>query len=248
MGIDSLNTRYQLLCAHGNVVFLLCFFIGFGALQRYIPPPSPNVSAADIAALYRDNPLSQRLGALITMIGCAFIVPFAAVISVQMKRIEGSFPVLAYTQFGSNVLSVLLFYIPCLAWITAAFRPERDPQLILLINDFAWFAFMLPFMCLFVQFIAVGLAILGDKRAEPIFPRWLGFANFWGALILITGGLVPFFKTGPAAWNGLFTFWLGGVPYFGFYSLMYIYVIKAIKRQAQSERIDMVANPLPQTS
>ncbi len=115
-----------------------------------------------------------------------------------------------------------------------AFRPDRDPNLMLLMNDFGWFSFMMPFMFIFLQAIAVGLAIISDKNARPVFPRYVAYLNFFFALILVPGGLVTYFKSGPFAWDGFVAWWIGGVGFFGWYIVMFIYTLKAIKQQASA--------------
>jgi hypothetical protein len=56
---------------------------------------------------------------------------------------------------------------------------------------------------------------------QPVFPRWVGFLNFWLAVCYTVGALLPFFKRGPFAWNGLFGFWLAVVSFFGWIFVMW---------------------------
>ena len=52
-----------------------------------------------------------------------------------MKRMEGNPPVLTYTQLSAGTAGVIFLLLLCLIWTTAAFRPEHDADLILLLND-----------------------------------------------------------------------------------------------------------------
>ena len=86
-----------------------------------------------------------------------------------------------------------------------------------------------------IQNIALGLCILSDKQAEPIFPRWVGYYNLWVAVLFVPGGLLTFFKTGPFAWDGLFVWWVPFAVFFSWYIAMPFILMGAIKQQAQSE-------------
>ena len=123
--------------------------------------------------------------------------------------------------------------MPSLIWTAAAFRPERDPELLLLLNDLGWITFLMPFTTFIVQNFAIGFAILGDQRTHPIFPRWRGFFNFWVAVLFIPGGLLTFFKTGPSAWNGLFVWWIPFLVFFTWYLLMFYMLRGVVLRQAE---------------
>jgi len=229
----SMNTRNQLLCAWSGLAFTFAFMVGFWLIANYVPPPSPNTTAAEIAAMYQQHTGQIRLGLLIMMVSSRLICPVVAVISIQMKRMEGTPSILSYTQLSSGSLGVLIFIIPILLWTAAAFRPERNPELILLLNDLGWLIFLMPFTTFVVQNVAIGLAILGDKNAEPIFPRWSGFFTLWVAVLFLPGGLLTFFKTGPFAWNGLFVFWVPLVIFFIWYLVMFALLRKCIITQGQ---------------
>ena len=52
----------------------------------------------------------------------------------------------------------------------AAFRPERDPQLISLLNDMAWFFFIAPVGTIVVQNLCLGGQHLPGRPAGPDLP------------------------------------------------------------------------------
>lgn len=156
---------------------------------------------------------------------------FIAIISIHIRRIEGANPLLAYTQLSAGTLGVLVFNIPAVLFLVASFRPDRSPELTYLINDLGWMLLVIDWPPFVVQNIAVAVAILGDKSPQPIFPRWLGFFELWSALLYTGPTLLPFFKTGPFAWNGLFSFWVPAAA-FGVWSVvMLVAILRAIKSQ-----------------
>ena len=182
--------------------------------------------------MYQAHTNQIRFGLLVMMGASACILPFAAVISAQMKRMEDKPSVLSNLQLVSGGIGVVFFIVPCLLWSIAAFRPERDAELIHLMNDAGWLMFLMPFTTFIVQNFAIGLAILGDNSAQPVFPRWVAYLNFWVAVLFIPGGLLTFFKTGPFAWNGLFAFWVPFVVFFSWYMVMFMLLRKGIIAQA----------------
>ena len=228
-----MNTRNELLCAWSGAVFVVVFMVGFWPLANYLPPASPSASATDIAAMYQQHTLQIRLGLSLMMLSFALILPFAAVISIQINRMEGMPSALSYTQLASGSSNAVLAMIPCLLWTTAAFRPEGSADSIRIFNDMGWITFLWPVGTFVVQVVAVGLATLGDKNERPIFPRWFGFFNLWCAVLFMPGAMLTFFKTGPFAWNGLLVFWLGVTAFFGWYTVTFAVLRTSIIRQGQ---------------
>ena len=71
----------------------------------------------------------------------------------------------------------------------------------------------------------------GQLVCNPLktYPRWVGFAAIWSAILFILGALVPFFYSGPFAWNGLIAFWLVAIIFFGCIFVMWWMTVKAIE-------------------
>jgi hypothetical protein len=226
-----MNARHQMLCTWSGPVFVAVFTVGFWFLAHYLPPPSPNAGAADIAALYRQNTGQIRLGMLLMMACSALVAPFVAIIAVQMKRLEGGAGVLTCTQLSAGTVGILFLILPALLWTVAAFRPERDPNLILLLNDLGWIFFLMPFGTFAVQNLAIGIAILAHS-GPSVFPRWAGYFNLWVAVLFVPGGLLTFFKTGPFAWDGLFVFWVPLVVFLLWYGAMFVLLRQAIAKSS----------------
>jgi hypothetical protein len=223
-----MNQKLHLLCAWGGVVFVVFFGWGWALLGGYIPPPSPNATALEIAGFYQANTGGIRLGLIAVMLGIAALVPFMAELTLLMSDIEGRRPVLAIGNVIAGTINTLLFVIPVVLWAVASFRPERDAELIRLLNDIGWMFILWPFSPAALQNILIGTCILLDRRPHPVFPRWIGFLNFWVAILLIPGGLLVCFKAGPFAWNGLLAFWLPATIYLFWLTFMTAAMRKAI--------------------
>lgn len=229
-----MNTKSQLFCAWCGVGFVVLFTLGWWIIANYVPPMSPTLTSTEVAAFYQQNTNAIRFGLMLTMISAALTAPWVAVIAVQLKRIEGEFPVLTYTQLVAGAVGIVVLLLPPLIWTTVAFRPDRDPELMLLMNDFGWLLFIMTFSPAFIQNLVIALAIFSDQGAVPVFPRWLAYFNIWVAILFIPGGLITFFKVGPFAWNGLLAFWLPLIIFFAWFLVMFLALLKTIKAQSNT--------------
>lgn len=224
----------QKLCAWSGVVFLLLFLAGFCFLAGFMPPPAPSLSPAEVASVYQGNTNFIRAGMVLIILSAGFVAPWTALISVQLRRIEGAARALTYTQLIAGAAGIVLFTVSAIIWATAAFRPDRSPDLIVLLNDLAWISVVTPVGPFMVQNIAIGSAILQDNSASPVFPRWAGYLNFWVALGLLPGVMGIFFKHGPFAWNGLFVFWIPLTVFGAWYVVMFVLLLGAIRKDEQA--------------
>jgi hypothetical protein len=228
-----INRKMRLLCIWCAVPMVVLLFGGL-TLSGFISPIHPSASAAEVAHQYRTDTDAIRIGLAISFLGVIFLLPFGAAIAAQTRRIETAPPVLTYTQTASFAAGSLIFVIPWVCWMTAAFRPERADSEILLLNDLGWICFVFAYVAFTAWLIAVGLAILSDISREPVYPRWLGYASFFVAISFMPDNLIPFFKTGPFDWRGIFPYWLPFALYGIWILVMLGMTVKAINREAVS--------------
>ncbi len=198
----------QRICTWCGPVGFAAFGIGIMPLANFLPPPSPLASAEDIAAIYRSNQMGILFGSAFLMLGVSLLMAFFAQWAVLLKRIEGKISPYTYTELILAAFVSVLFFTPGIFWSVAAFRPERSAETILLLNDIAWLMLVIPAFPGFVQMMAIGLGILGDKRPHPVMPRWTGYATLWVGVLFVPACLVAVFKSGPFAWNGVLAFWV----------------------------------------
>jgi hypothetical protein len=203
----------------------------FVLLAGFIPPHDPEDTAAEIVSLYKDDLDAIKLGMVISMFGSALLVPWAVAISGQLKRIDGA-RALATVQMVSCALLSLEFLTPIGVWMAAAFRVDDQlPEVTRALNDVGWILFVTVIWSVWVQLVAIGWAILLDRRDDPVLPRWTGYLNLWVALIIVPAGLVLFFKDGPFAWNGLIGFFIPLAAFCVWIATMTFFVHRALTRQ-----------------
>jgi hypothetical protein len=193
----------------------LGFFIGLWPLAHFIWPPSPGMSAPEVAAFFQDDTVLIRLGLFIAMLSTGLLAPFYAVVSVQMKRIEGKYSLpLTYTQLVAGACTVLEIILPLMLWQGVAYRPDGDPVVTQALNDVAWLTFLGTTTTVLIQNLVIGMIVLQDKSPNPVFPRWFAYFNFFAVAGVMPAGFVPFFKSGPLAWDGIIIWGIGVAVFF----------------------------------
>jgi hypothetical protein len=184
------------------------------------------------ANFYADDTDRLRLGLLLAFTAFGLCGPFLSAITTQLRRIRNISPVLARTQAMSSAVGWAFLAIPLIFFLAAAFRPDRDADVLQGMNDLAFLTFLMPFAPFTLLALVTGVAVLQDPSHEPILPRWYGYLNLWCALLFAPAGLMPFFKTGPLDWRGLISLWLGFAA-FGLWLVLSSWTLdRAIRRQA----------------
>jgi hypothetical protein len=186
---------------------LSLFFVGFWFVAGLVPPPSAGDNAAQITAFYRDNVDQLRAGLLLLLIAAPLLVPFSVLLALQLKRSDPRVAPLAYTQLLLGVVTMLELLLPVVLMGTAAFRPDRPPESVQLLNDTAFTILIWAFSVPIFEFAAIGLAILWDRSERPLFPRWAGFVDLTVAAIFALGAPALFVKHGAFGWDGALAFW-----------------------------------------
>lgn len=233
-----MNLRANRLCAWSGVAMISLFILGFWVIGGFVPPPDPSDGAQAIADRYAENRDGIRVGMIISAYGALLLLPWAAAIGTQLRRIEGRDGVWSHIQLVAAGLSVLVFEYILFFWITATYREERSPELIQLINDLGWLPFVGIAGTAILQAVAIGIAILSDPRERPILPRWVGYGNLWCALLFSPGAVAVFFKDGPLAWNGILS-WYTVLTVFSLWFYLNTYaVLRALGQQEREGTID----------
>jgi hypothetical protein len=70
-----------------------------------------------------------------------------------------------------------------------------------------------------------------DGSEQPVFPRWLGYLNFWCAIGSLPAAGLYFVMDGPLAWNGILSWWLPVVAFSVWVLSMFVTLLRAISRQ-----------------
>lgn len=229
------NVSAQLISLWSVPVFGAILLAAFLVFPGFFPPLSPQLSAAQVAQFYAENTATIRLSMVVFNLCAIMLMPFFAVIVVQMKRMATPSQVLAYCYLTAAVSGATLFALADLFWLIAAFRPERNPALTELLNDMAWVTFIAPVGFLVVQNLCLALAVYLDARSTPVFPRWVTPFSIATAVAMVPSACAAVVRTGPLAWDGAVSFWLRNGAFTTFVVVMFFVARAAIKREATEQ-------------
>jgi hypothetical protein len=202
------NENVQRFGAWAGPISLGIWIIVLWPLTHYIPPPAPTLTTPEVVALYAGHSSAIRIASMLILMAITFTTLFYAAISAQIRRMEGDVPIWTYAQMLNGLLSLVGFVTIAILWAASAYRPGRSPEIIQAFHDESWLLYSMVAPPAFMQCIAVGFAVLGDKTPIAIFPRWLAYLSIWTGILFLPGVLACMFKTGPFAWDGLFAFWI----------------------------------------
>lgn len=225
------------LCAWAGPATVVIALIGW-LIAGVLPIPlGPESSVQEVVDFYSQTRVLAGLA--IASVGICLVFPLTAVIGVHMVRMEGRTPILTFLQLITGAATGVLLLLPMLLMAVIGFRPDRNPELTLTLNDIAWLLFITPIAPFIIQNVAIGVAILNDKRQT--LPRWVAYVNFWVAFSFLPDPLAFFFHSGPFAWRGIFIFWLALTTYAVFLVVMGVMLNRAVKESAE---LDVAARPV----
>ena len=226
------NVKTQLISLWTAPVFGVILLIAFLAFPGFFPPMSPDMTPDQVAKFYADNAAMVRFSMITFNLCGIMLVPMFMVIVVQMKRMATQSHVFAYCFLTAAVSGATLFALADIFYLVAAFRPDRNPELVQLLNDMAWMIFIAPVGMVVAQLLLLALAIYFDNGPNPVFPRWVGHYAVATALAMAPAAGAAVFHTGALAWDGVVSFWLRNGAFALFVVVMFFVLRAALHRQA----------------
>jgi hypothetical protein len=225
-------SRNVMLLAWTGPIGILAVLVGWMVLAGFLPPPSPQLSTQQVAELWSDHTNLKRLGMVICIWGGTLYVPFTIAIAMVMNGGRNGDRVLAFAQGALGTFGTVFFTLNFLILAVVAFRSPGSGEIIQPLHDLGFIMTFSPVAPFVFQYFAIGLFALQNRPGEPIFPRWVGYANIWVGIGLIPACLIPFFKTGPLAWNGLLSFWIPVAVFVAWFGVMFWVVRNCVRRDS----------------
>ena len=208
-----MSRRIQIVCAWCGPAAVLLSLCGW-LIAGILPIPLGSSSTTEQVVGFYSHDTRVLCGLVIAQLGICLVFPLIGLIGYRMLRIEGRHPILTFVQLVTGAATGVMLLLPMLLMAVIAFRPDRNPELTVTLNDMAWLLFITPIAPFIIQNVAIGTAILRDPRAT--LPRWVGYLNFWIAASFVPDPLAYFFHSGPFSWRGIFIFWLALTTYAAF--------------------------------
>jgi hypothetical protein len=215
-----------------GIALIVAMLVAQGLLMHFIPPPSPALSAEELAHKFIERRDEIRLGCLIQCIFWSFWATWGIAITVFIRKMERSYPILTYASIALVGGGYVFFILIPMTWAVIAFRPETlDPSVIQIMNDWVWFDFLFTWPPFALWMVVIGLAVIKDYNVPTLYPRWVAYLNFWCAILIFPAGLIAFFHTGLFAYNGIGAFWIPFAIFFGWMIVMSVTTLQTINRQ-----------------
>jgi hypothetical protein len=250
MGLEQMTKQIQMdsglmkAAVWSGIALIVAMIVAQGIMMHFIPPPSPALSAHDLAQRFIDRRDEIRLGCLIQCMFWSFWATWSMAITLFVRKMERGFPILTYSSIALNGGGYVFFILIPMTWAVIAFRPETlDPSVMQIMNDWVWFDFLFTWPPFAVVMAIFGIAIIKDHNVPTLYPRWVAYLNFWCAILIFPAGLIAFFHTGLFAYNGIGAFWMPFAIFFGWMITMSVTTLQAINRYQARPEVEVSRTP-----
>ncbi len=221
--------RYMGVLAWSGPIFLLGAILGWAVLGHNLPPYSPARSPEEFLEFIQTNQYQIQLGMIIMMTVAPLYLMWGYAVTRIMQKADAYNDIMATLQLWGAGFTMLVFFVPCGLWIGVTFRADSmDAASLRFMFDTAWMFFDTGFSPVTMQFCAFGVCFLSDPREVPLMPRWVSWLGIWVGISFFVFMLMPFFKEGPLARDGMLMFWIEFSLFFWFLVIACVYVFKAI--------------------
>src|SRR5690606_8611979 len=97
--------------------YMISLMIGWWLVAGFLPPPSPSTGIQAVQTLFQEDYTRIRIGMVIVMWSALIFIPFAAVISYYLARVEGGFGVLSGAALLGGAGNMVLTFYPAVWWL-----------------------------------------------------------------------------------------------------------------------------------
>lgn len=229
-----IRSNIEIICIACGTLFTVFTVVGWLGMAQGLFPVPANLTPEATAAYFAEHSLDMRTGCLLYIIGAGLFGLWIAQLGMMLAPIEGPRPVLtvAGVTAGNGVVAFVM--MSCCLWISAAYRADADPDVVVALNDAAWHGFLLTWPALSVQMISTGVITRLDGRTDRLVPRWLStFSIICGVGIAMASG-PAWAKSGPFAWNGALAYYVPMLMWGAWFELHSWYMLMQVLKERRS--------------
>lgn len=191
--------------------FYAALSVGICLLGRATPPPRPDVTEAQAAAWLGQHRMGIQVGFVFLLVIAGGAAISNGMIGYFVKRMSSG-RMLAYAYIATmGVGAIPGFQVLLVCWLTAVFRPDRDPEVMYLLYDLGMLSYNGSLGCFTAAYTVVALAILYDRNR--IFPKWFAYVTIWQVVTEVLASQMWIHHSGPFAWNGMITLYIALVVF-----------------------------------
>ena len=219
------------------MVFYTLYGVLFFVVARTQPPPAPSLDPSGIVQWFDDRHYGLIYGyAIVFIVGGATAI-MNATLAYTMRRMSVS-RAFAYSYLVIYALStlpgMLIMGVVC---TVGAMRPDRDPEIMVWLYDFAFLSFEGTMGVFLIGSLVWMAAVLLDENR--VFPKWFGYLNLCNALTEVVVAPAWIFRAGPFAWDGVIAWWINMGVFVSYTSVFLTLIRSMILRE------DFGTGPLP---
>lgn len=228
---ERIIRKIQIICAWCGPAFVILYGLSWVVLGHNYPPPDPSFTAEELVAnyyvKYRDQILLGQ--SLSTCLGMLYL-PWTCQLTVQMWQREKT-PILSLLQLTGGLLTAWVLVFGPAMWVWCAeFAGTVPAEMTKAVHFIAWYVYDMTYMITTIEVIAICLFAFLDKQKPAIMPRWAAVLALFSGLSFLPLTFLPYFKTGPFALNGYWSFHVAFITYGLFTGIIGYYMVQDLKR------------------
>lgn len=204
-------------------VFYAALSVGICLLGRATPPPRPDVTDQQVAGWFHQHQWGIQFGftALLMIAGGAAVAN--GIIGYFMRRMSSG-KTLSYAFIGTmSVGAVPGFQVLLMCWLTAVYRPDRDPKVLHLLYDTGMLSYNGSIGCFTAAYAVLAIAILYDRNG--VFPKWFAYVSIWQVVTELLATQMWLYHSGAFSWNGVITLYLA-ITIFALWVAALLYIMR----------------------
>jgi len=227
---EKITQKIQIFAAWCGPAFVVLYGLTWVVMAHNYLPPDPLFTGQELIdnfyGKFQDRILLGQ--SLSTAFGILYLV-WSTQLSVQMWHRE-SVPILSLIQLIGGLLTGWVLIMCPTMWAWCAENAYLvDPELIKAIHFMSWYIFDMTYWITTIEVIAIFIMVFYDK-GKPIVPKWVATLALFSGLSFLPLTFLPYFKSGPFALNGIWSFHVAFISYGLFTFIFAPYMVQDIKR------------------